>query len=95
MIGAGDAKLLMGLFGLWPDVKLAYVVAAMILVTGIPYLIWKYRREWRSALKGLSWRLFTLQLLPSANEFQKEAVPFAFSFCLAGGVYLFLRFVSL
>ena len=97
-MGAGDAKLLMGLFGLWPDLRLVSVVAAMILVTGIPYLVFKYRHvltsvaAWRSALRGLGWRLFTLRLLPSPDEFQKEAVPYAFSFCLAGGVYLFMRY---
>lgn len=90
-MGAGDAKLLMGLFGLWPDMRLAYVIAGSILLTGLPYLIFKYRRRWRSAVRGLAWRLFTLQLLPSPQEFQHEAVPFAFSFCLAGGVYLWLR----
>ena len=101
LMGAGDAKLLMGLFGLWPEIQLAYVVAAMILITGIPYLVYKYRRVlssvagWRSALRGLGWRLFTLRLLPSADEFQNEAVPYAFSFCLAGAVDLFLRFVPL
>ncbi len=91
LMGAGDAKLLMALFGLWPDMELAYVVAATILATGIPFLVLKYRRQWRTALRGLAWRLFTLQILPSPAEFQKEAVPYAFSFCLAGGIYLYLR----
>ncbi len=91
LMGAGDAKLLMGLFALWPDMQLAYVVAASILITGIPYLIYKYRGQWRLALRGLGWRLFTLKLLPSPAEFQNEAVPYAFSFCLAGGIYLWLR----
>ncbi len=90
-MGAGDTKLLMGLFALWPDMQLAYVVAASVLITGIPYLIYKYRRQWRLAIRGLGWRLFTLKLLPSPAEFQNEAVPYAFSFCLAGGIYLWLR----
>lgn len=94
-MGGGDAKLLMGLFALWPDLKLAYVVAASILVTGIPYLAYKYRAQWRTAPRALGWRLLTLQILPSSEEFQKEAVPYAFSFCLAGGMYLFMRFISL
>ncbi len=90
-MGAGDAKLLMGLFALWPDMQLASVIGVSVLLTGIPYLVVKYRREWRSALRGLGWRLFTLRLLPSPAEFQNEAVPFAFSFCLAGAVYLWAR----
>ncbi|MBI3913102.1 MAG: prepilin peptidase [Chloroflexi bacterium] len=35
----GDAKLLMGLFGLWPDIRLVGITAAVVLVTGIPYLV--------------------------------------------------------
>ena len=94
-MGAGDSKLLMGLFGLWPDVRLVWTVAATIFLTGIPYLVMKYRGQWRSSLRGLSWRLFTLQLLPSPEDFRKEAVPYAFSFCLAGGIYLWMRFSAL
>ncbi len=94
-MGAGDTKLLMGLFGLWPDMRLAYVVAAAVLLTGIPYLLYKYRRQWRLALRGLTWRLFTMRILPSPAELQNEAVPFAFSFCLAGGFYLWMRFLAL
>ncbi len=87
-MGAGDAKLLMGLFGLFPDIQLARLMGASILVTGIPYLLYKYRREWRSVPRALMWRLITGQLLPSEAEFESEAVPYAFAFCLAGAVYL-------
>lgn len=96
-MGGGDAKLLMGIFGLFPDVRMTWLVAASVMVTGIPYLVYKHRRAlikvqgWRSALQRLGWRLVTMQLLPSKSEFEKEAVPFAFSFCLAGAAYLVLR----
>ncbi len=96
-MGGGDAKLLMGLFGLFPDMRMTWLVASSVLLTGIPFLLYKHRRAltsaqgWRSALKRLGWRLVTLQLLPSESDFNKEAVPFAFSFCLAGAVYLLLR----
>ncbi len=87
-MGAGDAKLLMGLFGLFPDFQLARLMAASILVTGIPYLLYKYRQEWRSVPRALLWRLITGQLLPTEAEFESGAVPYAFAFCLAGAVYL-------
>ncbi len=90
-MGGGDAKLLMGLFGLFPQIELGWLVAASILVTGLPYLAFKYRHQWRTIPRALFWRLITLQLLPSQAEFEKEAVPYAFSFCLAGGVYLLIR----
>ena len=92
-MGGGDAKLLMGLFGLFPDFQLAWLMVASILATGIPYLVFKYRRQWRSVPRALFWRLITRQFLPSQGEFENEAVPYAFSFCLGGAVYLWLRFV--
>lgn len=94
LMGGGDAKLLMGLFGLFPDFQLAWLMAASILVTGIPYLVFKYRRQWRSVPRALFWRLVTRQFFPSQHEFEQEAVPYAFSFCLAGGAYLWLHLVS-
>jgi len=94
-MGGGDAKLLMGLFGLFPDFQLAWLVALCILVTGLPYLAYKYRHQWRTIPRALFWRLVTRQFLPSQAEFEKDAVPYAFSFCLAGGVYLLTRIVRL
>jgi Flp pilus assembly protein protease CpaA len=93
-MGGGDAKLLMGLFGLFPDFQLAWLVAFGILVTGLPYLAYKYRHQWRSIPRALFWRLITRQFLPSQAEFEKDAVPYAFSFCLAGAAYLLLRLVQ-
>jgi Flp pilus assembly protein protease CpaA len=94
-MGGGDAKLLMGLFGLYPDFQLVWFVAASILVTGLPYLAYKYRREWRTIPRAIFWRLLTRQFLPSQAEFEKEAVPYAFSFCLAAAVYMLMRVVRL
>lgn len=92
-MGGGDAKLLMGLFGLFPDFQLAWLVAASVLVTGLPYLAYKYRHQWRTIPRTLFWRLLTRQLLPSPAEFEKDAVPYAFSFCLAGAAYVLAPFV--
>jgi len=92
-MGGGDAKLLMGLFGLFPDFQLAWFVAASVLVTGLPYLAYKYRQQWRTIPRALFWRLVTRQFLPSPAEFEKDAVPYAFSFCLAGAAYLLAPFV--
>jgi Flp pilus assembly protein protease CpaA len=93
IIGGGDAKLLMGLFGLFPDFQLAWFVVVSVLVTGLPYLAYKYRHQWRTIPRTLFWRLLTRQFLPSPAEFEQDAVPYAFSFCLAGGVYLLAPFV--
>jgi len=93
-MGGGDAKLLMGLFGLYPDFQFVWIVAASILITGLPYLAYKYRREWRTIPRAIFWRLITRQFLPSQAEFEKEAVPYAFSFCLAGAVYMYVRLIQ-
>lgn len=92
-MGGGDAKLLMGLFGLYPDFQLVWFVGLSILVTGLPYLAYKYRSQWRTIPRAIFWRLITRQFLPSQAEFEKEAVPYAFSFCLAGVAYLLMRVV--
>jgi Flp pilus assembly protein protease CpaA len=89
-MGGGDAKLLMGFFGLFPVFQIAWLMAASILATGLPYLAFKYRHAWRSIPKALFFRLITRQLLPSETEFEKEAVPYAFSFCLGCIGYLLL-----
>ena len=91
-MGGGDAKLLMGFFGLFPDFRLAWLMAVSILVTGLPFLLFKYRHQWRTIPRTLFFRLITRQLLPSQTEFETEAVPYAFSFCLGCAFYLWLRF---
>ena len=90
-MGGGDMKLLMGLFGLFPDFRLAQVMSVSILITGIPYLAYKYRHTWRTVPRTVFYRMITGQLLPSQAEFEKEAVPNAFSFCLGCAVYLLMR----
>jgi Flp pilus assembly protein protease CpaA len=92
-MGGGDAKLLMGLFGLFPDFQLAWLVAMGVIVTGLPYLAYKYRHQWRTIPRALFWRLITRQFLPSQAEFEQDAVPYAFSFCLAGAAYLIVHFI--
>ncbi len=91
LMGGGDAKLLMGLFGVYPEIQLAQFVAISVIVTGLPYLGYKYRRTWQTLPRALFRRLLTQQWLPTQAEFDQEAVPFVFSFCLAGWVYILMR----
>ncbi len=94
VIGGGDAKVLMGLFGLFPDMRMAWVVSLSVLATGIPYLAVKHRRtltslrELRTALHSIGWRIITLQLLPSERELDEQGVPFVLAFSLAAAIYL-------
>ncbi len=86
--GGGDAKLLMGLFGLWPDPRLMAIASLASLVAGVPFLIAKYRQvSLRSVTSGLVMRIVTFSLLPTEQELD-QGIPFAFVYCLAGAIYL-------
>ncbi len=86
--GGGDAKLLMGLFGLWPTERLLWTAAIVSLAVGLPFLIAKHRRApLRSVAGGLVLRLATLDVLPTAEELDR-GIPFAFAYCLAGAIYV-------
>jgi Flp pilus assembly protein protease CpaA len=87
----GDLKLLMGLFALFPDFRLAWLIAASILVTGLPYLAFKYRERWRGALRDLAWRIMTGRIVPTREEFEREAVPSAYVFCIGAAAYLLMQ----
>jgi Flp pilus assembly protein protease CpaA len=90
-MGGGDAKLLMGFFGLFPNFQLVWLISICVLLTGIPYLGFKYRKQLRNIPKALFFRLITRQFLPSQTEFEREAVPYAFSFCLGCMAYIWFH----
>jgi Flp pilus assembly protein protease CpaA len=87
-MGGGDAKLLLGLFGLWPDLRLFWMQIFVHLVVGGILLALKYRRtSWRRLAAGVQSRLLTRQFLPTADELaQGERVTFAIVAALA--IYL-------
>lgn len=88
--GGGDAKLLMGLFGLMLDVQLLWIVCVVLVVTGIPVLAMKYRSTSpRMLATGLTQRVQSGALLPTDEELN-QGVPFAFAYCIAGAVYLWI-----
>ncbi len=88
--GGGDAKLLMGLFGLMPDIRLLWIVSIVLVVTGIPFLAHKYwHTPPRALASGLSRRIQSGGFLPSDQELD-QGVPFAFAYCIAGAVYLWV-----
>ncbi len=88
--GGGDAKLLMGLFGLMPDAQLLWIVCVVLVVTGIPVLAMKYRNTSpRMLAMGLTQRVQYGRLFPTDEELN-QGVPFAFAYCIAGAVYLWI-----
>ncbi len=42
ILGGGDAKLLMGAFGLWPDSALLGCVVGVTLIRGLGWVMWRY-----------------------------------------------------
>lgn len=88
LYGGGDAKLLMGLTGLWPDTRLVWITSAVLLVVGLPMLVCKY---WgtpvQNLLGGLSKRFASGALFPNDDELN-QGIPFAFAYCLAGAIYI-------
>jgi hypothetical protein len=88
--GGGDAKLLMGLFGLMPDIRLLWIISIVLVVAGIPFLAHKYWHSPPRALaSGLSRRIQSRGFLPSDEELD-QGVPFAFAYCIAGAAYLWI-----
>lgn len=83
----GDLKILVGLFGLFPDPHLLYVIALGKIVLGGPYLVYKYARQWRTLPQRMIWRAVTFQVLPSAEELRREGKPYVFSTCLSAIAY--------
>lgn len=88
--GGGDAKLLMGLFGLWPHMQLLWVTSAVLIATGLPILIYKYARvSPRVIVSGLAARFSSGGILPKDEELDR-GIPFAFAYCLSGALYLWI-----
>ena len=45
LIGGGDAKLLFGAFGLWPDTPFFLALVGVFVGWGIVYVVWRYRAQ--------------------------------------------------
>lgn len=70
LMGGGDAKLLMGVFGLWPDVALLRLIAALMLASGVLILVARYRLDAprRLAQNGASFVAHRFALPAGAHE---------------------------
>lgn len=91
IIGGGDAKLLMGLYALFPDRSFTLMLAVSVLITSVPYLIAKYRgHSLASLLKGATNRVRTGNAWPTRDELQERGRSLAWTYCLPGMVYLWL-----
>ncbi|MBS1253499.1 MAG: hypothetical protein MAG451_02548 [Anaerolineales bacterium] len=89
IIGGGDAKLLMGLFALFPTFDFAFLFAAVVLVASLPLL---YRKHWwrrpAGVAQGVVQRINSGQIFPTQEELHTEGQQYAWTFCLPGLIYL-------
>lgn len=86
--GGGDAKFLLGLFGMFPNERMVWAFVIGVLATGVPALVWKYRGRWLPSLRGAAWRLVSRQFLPAPAELAASGRPGLYHYCLAGAVYV-------
>ncbi|NLG26553.1 MAG: hypothetical protein GX557_01495, partial [Chloroflexi bacterium] len=85
--GAGDAKLVMVLAGLFPTAEFALLLAAVIVLCGVPRIIVDRRRGERVAASAgaqIAW-------LPSPGTLRARGQPDAWVLALAGILYAWLR----
>ena len=96
MMGGGDAKLLMVLFGVFPDVEFLGLLLAMTGLTMAAVLAWRYgrRRKLGLLVSGFLFRLRHGRIFPTEAELTAEGEPTAFLFSAAGMVMIALVSLS-
>ena len=88
--GGGDAKLMMGLFGVFPDLRLVWITCGVLIMTGAPVLALKYvGTSPRVIATNIASRFASGALLPTDEELN-QGMPYAFAYCLAGAIYLWI-----
>ena len=76
IMGGGDAKLLMGLFALFPTYEFALIFSVLVLAALTPTMIVRH------------WGKRPSDLLPTQEELRTKGQQYAWVFCLPGVVYL-------
>ena len=88
VVGGGDAKLLMGLFALFPNYSFALVFGGIALVVTIPAVLIKHwGKEPFRLVQDVVGRFSAGKVLPTEEELEAQGKRYAWSFCLAGIVY--------
>lgn len=86
---AGDAKLLMALFALFPTREFMLVLAVGGLITLVPLLVLRYQgRPLATTLWTFALRFQNLDIVPTRAELVREGKRLAWVFCLPSIVYV-------
>jgi len=89
IMGGGDAKLLMGLFALFPTYEFALIFSVLVLIALTPAMIVRHwGRRPIDLLAGVVGRLRQGRLLPTQEELRTQGKQYAWVFCLPGVIYL-------
>ena len=89
IMGGGDAKLLMGLFALFPTYEFALLFSVLVLAALTPAMIIRHwGRHPIDLVAGVAGRLRQGRLLPTQEELRTQGKQYAWVFCLPGVVYL-------
>lgn len=93
MMGGGDAKLLMVLFGVFPKLEFLGILLAISGLTMALVLVLRYgrRRKLGLLVSGFLFRLTHGRLFPTEAELAAEGEPTAFLFSIAGMVMVLLE----
>jgi len=87
-VGGGDAKLLMGLFALFPTDAFALLFGVVVLAVTVPAILLKHwGKHPLRLMQEVAGRLSAGKLLPTREELEQQGRRYAWSFCLAGIVY--------
>lgn len=88
-LGGGDVKLLMVLFGLFPEVELVYsfLMGAGVILTLL--VLWRRARsrKLRTFFVSLGNRILTFDIFPSDKPLQEQGEPFTFVISFVGILY--------
>ncbi len=87
ILGGGDAKLLMGAFGLWSDPALALLVAGVTLARGLGFMLWHYRRRAVARLAQVTSELVSVGVGAAPPVW----VAATWGYALAVGLYLIVK----
>lgn len=89
VIGGGDAKLLMGLFALFPTFEFVFPFSVVVLIVSLPLL---FRRHWwrrpAEMAQGVAQRISSGQIFPTQEELHTHGQQYAWTFCLPGLIYV-------
>jgi Flp pilus assembly protein protease CpaA len=89
IVGGGDAKLLMGLFALFPPYEFALLFSILVLAVSVPMIIARHWGKRPSDLAAaVADRIGQDRLLPTREELETKGRQYAWTFCLPGAVYL-------